>query len=124
MKMNKTYRAARRACGECVGRLTTDDIYSQLSLLQLEEVKVYGFVGLGYKEYYNSFVQGMGMDREEVNRTSGYFTHVYQLGACVPTAVGPDWCGEIEPCSGDKEYGFYWVTPGAKSLDEYISAAS
>lgn len=123
MKLNKTYRAARKACGECIGRLTTDDIYSQLSLESLLEVQQDGFVGLGYKEYYNSFVPDMGMSREEVNRTSGYFTHVYQWGACVPTAVGQDWYGEVEPCSGEKDYGFYWVTDGEKSLEEYIAAA-
>ena len=122
MKLNKTYRAARKACGECLGRLTTDDIYSKLDLDELLEVQMDGFVGLDYQSYYNSFVPDMGMTREEVNRTSGYFTHIHQWGAGVPTAVGPDWYGEVEPCSGEKD-GFYWVTAGEKTLEQYISEA-
>ena len=120
MKLNKTYRAARKACGECLGRLTTDDIYSQLSLEDLQEVESYGFVGLGYKDYYNAWTPGMS--REQANRESRYFTHIYQWGAGVPTAVGPDWEGKVEPCSGEKD-GFYWVTAGEKTLEQYISEA-
>lgn len=122
MTLNKTYRSARKACGRCIGRLTTDDIYSKLNLDELLEVQMYGFVGLDYQSYYNSFVPDMGMTRAEVNRTSGYFTHIYQWGACVPTAVGEDWAGDVESCSGEKD-GFYWITNGAKSLEEYIAAA-
>lgn len=117
-----TYHAAEQKCGECLGVLSEDDIYSKLTLEQLEQVKMWGFVGLIYQQYHNAWTPGMS--RQEANRRSGNFTSIYDFGACAPTAVTPDDEPEtLEPCSGDKDYGFYWVTPGSKTLDHYIQAA-
>ena len=50
------FKQAQETCGECLGVIQHDELYSELSLEQLEEVNQNGFVGLSWQEYYNSFV--------------------------------------------------------------------
>lgn len=121
MNTDPKYCEALEVCGPCLGELTTDDIYCELSPEELEEVQLHGFVGLSYREWHNAWTPGMS--RKEANARSGYFTHIYQWGASVPTVVGPGWEGKIEPCSGERDYGFYWVVKGEKDLEEYLAAA-
>jgi hypothetical protein len=111
MKQNRTYKQARRVCGPCLGRLTTDDVYSRLNAAQLRDLIENGYAGLLFHHY-----GPIGWAGTEF----GYTTNIFQHGAYAPTAVEVEYGPPDQSCSGAKD-GFYWITPGTKTPDEYLA---
>lgn len=105
---SELFKKALELCGECHGVVRLSTLKKEVEGDERnEELLEFGFDGLDYS-YRSEFVPGLSTPGSYFE---GYKLDLYDLGALAATAVSEKCRPEdlTDPCSGDNEYGFYWL---------------